>query len=56
MKYVTKNEKEDYSMKNNYTKTEIRFFTVPELQKEQDYLRRQHQNGWKLLSVNFLGV
>ncbi|MCX4315471.1 MAG: DUF2812 domain-containing protein [Lachnospiraceae bacterium] len=43
-------------MKNNYTKTEIRFFTVPEWQKEQDYLRRQHQNGWKLLSVNFLGV
>lgn len=34
-------------MKN--TKTEVRFFTITEWEKEQDYLRQQHQKGWKFV-------
>ena len=41
-------------MKN--TKTEVRFFTITEWEKEQDYLRQQHQKGWKFVRVNFIGV
>lgn len=29
-----------------HTKTEIKFFSVPEWKKEEDYLREQHKNGW----------
>lgn len=36
------------------TKTEIRLFTVPEWEKEQDYLRQMHKMGWKLVRVNGL--
>jgi len=38
-------------MKN--TKTELRFFTVPEWKKEEEYLRKQHQDGWKFTRVGF---
>lgn len=41
-------------MKN--TKTEVRFFTITEWEKEQDYLRQQHQKGWKFIRVNFIGL
>ena len=41
-------------MKN--TKTEVRFFTITEWEKEQDYLRQQHQKGWKFVRVNFIGL
>lgn len=37
-------------MKN--TKTEIRFFTIPEWKKEEEYLRKQHKSGWKFVKVN----
>lgn len=37
-------------MKN--TKTEIRFFSIPQWKKEEKYLRAQHQNGWKFVGVN----
>lgn len=37
-------------MKN--TKTEIRFFSIPQWKKEENYLREQHQNGWKFVRVN----
>lgn len=37
-------------MKN--TKTEIRFFSVPEWKKEEKYLRKQHKNGWKFVKVS----
>lgn len=30
------------------TKIKLAFFTIPEYQKEQDWLRQQHLNGWKL--------
>lgn len=34
-------------------KTEFRFFAVPEWEKEQDYLRRRHQEGWRFVRLNF---
>ncbi len=34
------------------TKTEIRFFTVPQWKKEENYLRGQHKNGWEFVCVN----
>lgn len=37
------------------TKTRLKFFTIPEWKKEQDYLRQQHKNGWKFVKVNFIG-
>ena len=37
-------------------KTEFRFFTVPEWEKEQDYLRRRHQEGWRFVRLNFFGL
>lgn len=34
------------------TKTELRFFTIPEWKKEESYLREQHKNGWEFVSVH----
>lgn len=39
-------------MKN--TKTEIRFFSVPEWKKEERYLREQHKNGWEFVTLSGL--
>lgn len=39
-------------MKN--TKTEIRFFSIPQWKKEEKYLREQHKNGWKFVRVSGL--
>lgn len=33
------------------TKIKLAFFTIPEYEKEQDWLRKQHNNGWKLISA-----
>lgn len=33
-------------------KTEIKFFSVPEWKKEEEYLRKQHKNGWEFIGVN----
>lgn len=41
-------------MKN--TKTEFRFFTVPEWKKEEEYLREKHKSGWKFVKVSGLGI
>lgn len=38
----------------NDTKKEFKFFTVPEWEKEQEYLRQQHKNGWKFVRVSGL--
>lgn len=38
------------------TKTEFKLFTVPEWEKEEQYLREQHKNGWKFVNVNFIGL
>lgn len=37
------------------TKTKLKWFTIPEWKKEQDYLRQQHKSGWKFVKVNFIG-
>lgn len=34
------------------TKTEWKYFGIPEWEKEQDYLRDRHKNGWKLTRVS----
>lgn len=34
------------------TKTEIKFFSVPQWKKEESYLREQHKNGWEFVSVS----
>lgn len=36
-------------------KTKIRFFTVAQWQQEQEFLRQEHNNGWKFTSLNALG-
>ena len=38
------------------TKKEFRWFTIFEYEKEQVYLRQQHQNGWRLVRVTGLGM
>lgn len=38
------------------TKTEFRFFTIPEWKKEENYLREQHKNGWEFVNVTFIGL
>lgn len=32
-------------------KTKFKFFTIPEWEKEQEYLRGQHKKGWKLTRI-----
>lgn len=38
------------------TKKEIRFFTIFQYEKEQEYLREQHKQGWKFVKVNGLSM
>lgn len=38
------------------TKTELKFFTIPEWKKEEIYLREQHKNGWEFVKVDFIGL
>lgn len=40
-------------MKSN--KTELRFFTIMEYEKEQEYLRKKHCEGWKFTGVTLPG-
>lgn len=37
------------------TKTEFKWFTVPQYKREEEYLRKMHNNGWKLSHVGFPG-
>lgn len=37
------------------TKTEIKFFTIPQWREEKQYLREMHKKGWKFQSVSGLG-
>ena len=41
-------------MKN--TKTEFKYFTIAQWQKEEKYLREQHKSGWEFVSVNSIGL
>ena len=36
------------------TKTVFKFFTITEWKKEENFLRREHKNGWKFSKVNFI--
>lgn len=36
------------------TKTEIKFFSVPQWKKEEEYLREQHKNGWEFVALSGL--
>lgn len=33
-------------------KTELRFFSIPQWKKEENYLRKQHKKGWKFIGVS----
>lgn len=35
-------------------KKEFKYFAVPEYEEEQEYLRMQHQKGWKLIKISGL--
>ena len=35
------------------TQTEWKCFSIADWEKEEQYLRRQHQNGWKFTGVGF---
>lgn len=37
-------------------KWELRFYTVPEWQKEEEYLRQRHREGWRFLRLRGLGL
>lgn len=41
-------------MKNQ--KRELKFFTIAEYEQEQEYLRRRHNEGWRLLKVTLPGI
>ena len=34
----------------------MKFFSIMDWEKEQDYLRRMHQQGWKFVRVSALGL
>ncbi len=38
------------------SKVRFRFYTIAEYEKEQDFLRRQHQKGWAFKRVYFPGI
>lgn len=38
------------------TKTELRFFTIPQWKQEEEYLRKNHMNGWAFVKVNSIGL
>lgn len=37
------------------TKTEFKFFSIPEFEEEQDYLRSMQKQGWKLTGITLPG-
>lgn len=37
------------------TKLKIAFFTIPEYEKEQEWLAKQHKKGWKLVNATLPG-
>ena len=38
------------------TKKQFKWFTIYEYEKEQEYLRRMHREGWKFRKVSGLGM
>ena len=43
-------------MKNPNYKKQFRWFSIFEYEKEEEYLRGMHRDGWKLVKVNGFGV
>lgn len=43
-------------MKRKETKTEFRYFTIMDYEKEAEYLRERHKMGWKITRVSFGGI
>ncbi|MGN0417419.1 DUF2812 domain-containing protein [Anaerostipes faecalis] len=37
-------------------KTELRFFSIMEYEKEAEYLKKRHEQGWKFVNVHFPGI
>ena len=37
-------------------KRKIAFFSIPEYEKEQDWLEKQHKDGWKLVNATLPGI
>lgn len=44
------------SKQDKTTKKMIRFFSIVQYEKEADFLRQEHKNGWKLSKVSGIGV
>ena len=40
----------------NGTKTELRIFTIADWEREQEYLRKRHREGWKFVRVDLPGI
>lgn len=38
------------------TKKQFRYFTIADQKKEEEYLRKMHNEGWKLVRISGLGV
>ena len=38
------------------TKKQMKYFTIFDYEKEQDYLRQMHQSGWRFVKVSGLGM
>ena len=38
-----------------HTKKEFKWFSVPQYEQEQEYLRFMHSQGWKLVRISFPG-
>ena len=34
-------------------KSEVRFFTIADWEKEEEYLRKRHREGWKFVRLSF---
>ena len=43
-------------MKNEDYKKQFKYFTIFEYEKEEEYLREMHKDGWKFIKVTGLGV
>ena len=43
-------------MKMRRTKKEFKYFTIPQYEKEQEYLNEMHRHGWKLKHITFPGI
>lgn len=43
-------------MKNENFKTTFKFFTIAEHEKEEEFLREQHKQGWKFQKIGGLGA